>query len=295
MQSVAFSPDGARIASGSRGQDDQALGRGERPLLRTFEGHSGAVQSVAFSPDGARSRRGVGTRRSGSGTRRAAVCCAPSRGIPVRVSSVAFSPDGARIASGSDDHTIKLWDAASGRLLRTFEGHSDWVRSVAFSPDGARIASGTDDQTIRLWDAASGALLATLFTYDGKGIGFTPDGLFFGDADPRAAFAIVRGSDETADGRLRRPRSPRQPRRRPRPEGGGGEVSARETLGKQGAWRQQALSGRGHISRGARAFGPPGRFFSNASPKYLFLILFGGSMGLIGSGMVLADGWLQGR
>ena len=70
------------------------------------------------------------------------------------------------------------------------------MNSVAFSPDGARIASGSSwINTIKLWDAASGALLATLFTYDGKGIGFTPDGLFFGDADPRAAFAIVRGSE----------------------------------------------------------------------------------------------------
>ena len=56
------------------------------------------------------------------------------------------------------------------------------------------MASGNPDGSVRLWDAASGALLATLFTYDGKGIGFTPDGLFFGDADPSAAFAIMRGS-----------------------------------------------------------------------------------------------------
>jgi WD40 repeat protein len=73
--------------------------------------------------------------------------------------SVAFSPDGARIASGSADETIKLWDAASGRLLRTFEGHSNSVASVAFSPDGARIVSGSGDKTIKFWDAASGRLL----------------------------------------------------------------------------------------------------------------------------------------
>jgi hypothetical protein len=49
---------------------------------------------------------------------------------------------------------------------------------------------------MKLWDAANGALLATQFIRDGKGLAFTPDGLFVGDADPRAAFVIVRGSEK---------------------------------------------------------------------------------------------------
>jgi WD40 repeat protein len=109
------------------------------------------------------------------------------------VNSVAFSPDGARIASGSRDDTIKLWDAASGKLLRTFEGHTELVSSVAFSPDGVRIASGASNVAIEVWDAASGTLLASLRIWDGKGLAYTPAGLFVGDVDPQDAFAIVRG------------------------------------------------------------------------------------------------------
>ena len=107
--------------------------------------------------------------------------------------SLAFSPDGTRIASGSDDHTVKLWDAASGNLVRTFDGHSGPVAAVAFSPDGTRIASGASNVAIEVWDAASGTLLASLRIWDGEGLAYTPAGLFVGDVDPQDAFAIVRG------------------------------------------------------------------------------------------------------
>jgi predicted NACHT family NTPase len=60
--------------------------------------------------------------------------------------------DGRTIATGSSDNAIKLWDAASGRELRTLQGRTKAVSSVAFSPDGRTLASGSDDKTIRLWD-----------------------------------------------------------------------------------------------------------------------------------------------
>jgi WD40 repeat protein len=49
---------------------------------------------------------------------------------------VAFPPDGARVLSRSMDATIKLWNVASGALIRTFEGHSDWVIAVGVESTG---------------------------------------------------------------------------------------------------------------------------------------------------------------
>lgn len=52
------------------------------------------------------------------------------------VNGVAFDPQGERLASGSADHTVKVWDAQSGKLLRTLEGHTAHIAIVGFSPDG---------------------------------------------------------------------------------------------------------------------------------------------------------------
>jgi WD40 repeat protein/uncharacterized caspase-like protein len=78
-----------------------------------------------------------------------------------RVAAVAVSRDGRRIVSGSWDKTVKIWDAESGRLLRTFASHANAVVAVAISPDGHRIVSG-DNYTIMEWDAESGEILRTL-------------------------------------------------------------------------------------------------------------------------------------
>ncbi len=78
------------------------------------------------------------------------------------VNSVAISKDGKTIVSGSNDNSVKIWDRATGKLLKTLEGHTDDVTSVAISKDGKTIVSGSYDNSVKIWDRATGKLLKTL-------------------------------------------------------------------------------------------------------------------------------------
>ena len=183
ITSVAFSPDGALLAYGSK---TEAHSRDATVVLWDIETRENTpilntdwITYVAFSPDG--------TLASGSGNGVKLVDVATRKEIASLQEGfsrmVAFSPDGTLLASLGGAREIKLWDVRTRKLLATLKGHTDQINAVAFSPDGTLLASGSGngelgDDTVRLWDVASRENIATL-EVPGFGVwsvAFSPDG-----------------------------------------------------------------------------------------------------------------------
>jgi WD40 repeat protein/tRNA A-37 threonylcarbamoyl transferase component Bud32 len=181
IMSVAFSPDGTRLATGSDGGNTVMVWDGENGHeLLTYKAHVSGLTSVAFNHDGTRlascSRWDQIVRVWDAATGREFLTL---KGHQSGVTSVAFSPDGARLATGSDDHKVKIWDSATGHELITLRGHNAGVNCVAFSPEGSRLVSGSADKSSRVWDIATGKELLTLAGLQGevRCVAFSPDGI----------------------------------------------------------------------------------------------------------------------
>ena len=89
----------------------------------------------------------------------------------------------------------KGYSVSEGYDVKTFDLEAKVaavVHAVGYSPDGRMLASGSADGVIGLLDATSGA---TLFASGDKGVAYAPDGHFVTDANPRAVFQVVRGTE----------------------------------------------------------------------------------------------------
>jgi WD40 repeat protein len=181
VTTVAFSPDGKRLASGSWDNTarvwEAATGR---EVARVS--HQGVVTTLAFSPNG----RWLAT---GSADHTARVWETATGQEVTRMTvedaarQVAFSPDGQWLAGAIfSNFTARVWEAATGREVARMV-HDGPATGVAFSPDGAWVASGGDDKSVRVWEARTGREVARV-SHEAhvEGGTFSPDGRWLATA-----------------------------------------------------------------------------------------------------------------
>ena len=174
--SVAFSPDGTRVATIvvgiAKGGDPDPVSIWEAATgrwLATFPGRREELEGVTFAPDGQSLyvSSTTGVRLWQIGPRDGAEDAQPA-GHKDEAWSLSFSPDGRFLATGSDDSepdpTIKLWETGTGRLIRAWPGGHGTVAALAFSPEGRFLASAhlASGDNVHIWDALGGAKLTTL-------------------------------------------------------------------------------------------------------------------------------------
>ncbi|WP_280275796.1 RIP homotypic interaction motif-containing protein [Nocardia wallacei] len=181
VSSVAFSPDGATLATASNDDTVRLWDvRSRKPVGEPLTSNR-VMSSVAFGPEGtilaaggadgtvrlwnAHSRQPIGELLSGNNR---------------SVYSVAFSHDGGTLATSSADGTVRLWDVRSRQPNGgPLTGHTGIVLSVAFSNEGTTLATGGADGTVRLWDARSHQPIGeplTGHTGPVSSVAFSPDG-----------------------------------------------------------------------------------------------------------------------
>ncbi|KAH7918858.1 WD40 repeat-like protein [Leucogyrophana mollusca] len=161
VTSVAYFPDGRRIASGSRDKTIRIWNVESDQHEGECLEHDSSVEAIAIAPDGGK----IAGRVVGGLIEWEVVRWKRVRAVKIDGESeqsaytaiVAYSPDGRWIVTASSENTsIQLWDVDIGSPVRELQQHVDTVMSLSFSPDGARIATGLHDGSFRVLDIASG-------------------------------------------------------------------------------------------------------------------------------------------
>ncbi len=173
--SVAFSPSGRTLASGSNDETVKLWDVDTGQVLQTLQGHESKVHSVVFHPT-QKSIKLV----SGSDDKTILWEVDANTNTSKKLQTlsgyetIALSPNGNILALASNDKTIKLRNISTGEMLETQPKPENSLKTFAFTPDGKIPASG--GKNIILWEVSTGEKLQTLPESDVRTIAFNHDG-----------------------------------------------------------------------------------------------------------------------
>jgi WD40 repeat protein/tRNA A-37 threonylcarbamoyl transferase component Bud32 len=177
VMSVAISPDGRTALSGDLAHYMALWDLETGKMIRTFDGHAGAVEAVDFSPDGRLALSACFDKTLRLWDVASGDLVKAWNGEHDSLWSATFSPDGRFVLAADVAGAIKCWDVRPDEEAMVFRGHEGRVMSVAPSSDGSIAVSGSFDKTIRVWDVATGLLLRTFEAGDAPvwHVAITPD------------------------------------------------------------------------------------------------------------------------
>ena len=161
VYSLALSPDGKILATGSYDQKIKLWDTETGQELRTLSGHNGCVYALAFRPDGkilasASADRTVKLWDAATGDRKDTLAQSLKE-----VFALAFAPDGKHLYAGGADNRIRIWNISetaaetTNPILDSKFAHEGAILNLVFSPDGKMLLSSADDRSVKLWEANS--------------------------------------------------------------------------------------------------------------------------------------------